>query len=59
MTDDEWVTFKKLLCKYCEEDLDQWSSWKVSTKYGNVFIDITRKENGYAHDDLTPRQEER
>lgn len=33
----------ELLQRYCSEDLDQVETWKVPTRFGEVFIDVRRK----------------
>ena len=33
----------ELLQRYCSEDLDQVETWKVPTRFGAVFIDVSRK----------------
>lgn len=33
----------ELLQRYCSEDLDQVETWKVPTRFGEVFIDVSRK----------------
>lgn len=40
----EFYLLKKLLTRYSKNHLDQWELWKIPTKYGMVFIDITRQE---------------
>jgi len=37
----EFWLFKKLLIKFCKQ-LDQWELWKVNTRYGKVYIEISR-----------------
>jgi len=39
--------FLRLLRWFCERRLDQWERWKLNTKYGPVYIDISRKSDGY------------
>lgn len=43
-----WLFFR-LLVWYSKEELDQWDMFKVSTKYGMVYVTISRKmtETGY------------
>jgi len=41
-----WL-FKKLLRWYVTKELDQWDMWKIKTKYGDVFIEITREPHGF------------
>lgn len=40
--DMRFLILKYLLKKFCEKDLDQWERWKVNTKYGPVYIEVTR-----------------
>jgi len=42
MTTAELTVFGELLARFCEEELDQFEHWRVSTKYGDVFVDISR-----------------
>jgi hypothetical protein len=42
MTDDEFRTFTELLQRYCEEDLDQWSLWRLATGHGYVYVSVSR-----------------
>mgnify|MGYP003651612418 CR=1 FL=1 len=42
MTNEEFEQFKKLLKKFCSEDLDQWERWKTETNFGTVYISISR-----------------
>lgn len=37
-----WL-FIRLLRWYAEEELDQWDMWRTKTKYGPVYIQITRE----------------
>ena len=46
-TEDDYKTFYSLLKQFSETELDQWVRWKFNTKYGYVFVDITRKEDEY------------
>ena len=43
MTDEELVALFDLLRRYSEEELDQWDTWRTETKYGTVFISISRQ----------------
>ena len=40
-----WL-LRKLLKWYCEYELDQWDFFRVHTKHGEVFIDISRMPQG-------------
>lgn len=42
----EWLFFK-LLKWFCSKRLDQWERWKIETKYGSVFVEISREDDGY------------
>jgi len=44
--------FFSLLKWFCTQRLDQWERWKIKTKYGNVFIDISRKDDGYNYEEI-------
>jgi len=35
-----------LLKRYVTHELDQWERWKINTKYGDCFIQITRETDG-------------
>ena len=41
--DDEWEIFRDLLRRYCAANLDQWDMWRTETKFGTVYITISRK----------------
>lgn len=43
MTDDEFRAFVRQLHRYCSEDLDQWSNWRLPTRYGEVYVHIGRE----------------
>lgn len=49
-----WLFFK-LLRWFCAEELDQWERWQIRTKYGKVFIEISRYALNYesAYEDMT------
>jgi len=32
-----------LLKWYCSKEMDQWEMWKFNTKYGKVFVQISRE----------------
>lgn len=36
-----------LLKRYCTHYLDQWERWKLKTKYGDVYIQVNRDDDGY------------
>ena len=38
--------FFKLLKWYCSKRLDQWERWKLETKYGPVYLQISREDDG-------------
>lgn len=38
----ELFIFVWLLKKYCNKELDQFDHWKISTKYGKVFVALSR-----------------
>lgn len=42
LTDEEFRTLAKLLSRFAEEELDQWEHWRISTVYGDVYVDIHR-----------------
>ena len=44
MTTEELLVFKRLLKKYCAQELDQWQQWWTPTEFGPVYISITRYE---------------
>lgn len=49
--DLEFHIFKILLIRYCSHELDQWNRWVVDTKYGEVYINISRQSDGYSYED--------
>lgn len=52
LDDLEFWLFKKLLKRYVTYEMDQWSRWKFKTKYGEVYVDISRQNDGNNYDDL-------
>lgn len=42
-TNPSFALLAELLQRYCSEDLDQVETWKVPTRFGDVFIDVSRK----------------
>jgi len=46
-SDEERRQFFALLKRYAEFELDQWARLKIKTKYGDVFIDVSRKPDEY------------
>ncbi len=48
----EFLLFKFFLKRFCNTQLDQWERWKISTKYGPVFVELTRQTDGYNYQDL-------
>lgn len=48
----EWKIFHFFLKRFCTQDLDQWERWKMKTPYGEVYIQITRQDDGYKWDEL-------
>ncbi|MBU1054123.1 MAG: hypothetical protein KKC46_09875 [Proteobacteria bacterium] len=47
LSDNDYKTLFSLLKRFAETELDQWERWKFNTKYGYVFVEITRKEDEY------------
>lgn len=44
--------FIKLLKWYCSNRLDQWDKWKYDSKFGVVYIDISRVPDGHEYLEL-------
>jgi hypothetical protein len=44
--------FLWLLKRFCAKDLDQWARWQVGTKYGPVYVQISRQDDGYKWEEL-------
>lgn len=42
LSDDEMNQMFKLIKRYTEIEMDQWDLWKFDTKFGKVFMSITR-----------------
>jgi hypothetical protein len=43
LSDEEFKQFRGLLRRYCAWNLDQWDTWRTHTRYGPVYISISRK----------------
>lgn len=48
----EWRLFHFFLKRYCAQDLDQWEQWKIQTKHGHVYIQISRDDDGHNWNEL-------
>ncbi len=46
LTDDEIRQMMTLLCRFANSDLDQFERVKFDTKYGKIFISISRSSGG-------------
>ena len=46
-SDDDFKALVSILKRYGETGLDQWDRWKFKTKYGDVFVQITREADEY------------
>jgi len=44
--------FIKLLKWFCTHKLDQWERWQIKTKHGDVYVSISRQDDGYHWDEL-------
>lgn len=55
LTDEEHKQMMRLLYRFATHELDQFENVKFDTKYGKVFITISRSSNGYddAFDDIS------
>ncbi len=47
-----FALFKYFLKVFCEKELDQWERWKIKTKYGDVFVSISRERDRYRYEDF-------
>lgn len=47
LTGEEQKQMVRLLYRYVNTELDQFENIKFSTKYGDVFISISRSSGGY------------
>ncbi|GIF22707.1 hypothetical protein BJ973_003029 [Actinoplanes tereljensis] len=45
LSDDELGIMCRLLARYADFELDQFEHWRIVSKYGPVFIDISRHTN--------------
>ena len=45
LSDDELSLMLRLLARYADYELDQFEHWRIESKYGPVFIDISRHTN--------------
>jgi len=41
-----------LLKRYARKRLDQWDRWEINTEHGPVYVEITRKSDGYNYEKL-------
>lgn len=46
-SDFRFAMLRFWLKRFCEKDLDQWERWRLKTKNGDMFIQITRVDDGY------------
>ena len=49
-----FALFVELLKEFCVIELDQWVRWKLETKFGPVYISISRESDGYSYEELKP-----
>ncbi len=55
LNDSEYIQMLQLLHRYSETELDQWDLWKFDSKFGNIYITVSRAPNGpeESWDDVT------
>jgi hypothetical protein len=42
MSEQEFDEMRALIKRYAETEMDQWAAWRTETKYGTVYVSITR-----------------
>jgi hypothetical protein len=45
----EFKIFIFFLKRFSEKDLDQWERWELKTKYGEIYVTISRGDDGYEY----------
>ena len=55
LKDDEYKLMFQLLLRHSETEMDQWDQWKFESKFGRVYVTVSRSPNGEddAWDDVT------
>ena len=48
--DIKFKLFRWLLQDFVTHELDQWERWEIPTKYGPVYVEITRQSDGYHYE---------
>jgi hypothetical protein len=43
LSDDELALLSRLLARYADFELDQFEHWRIESRFGPVFIDISRQ----------------
>ena len=51
LTDEDFKLMCDLLKKFGEVELDQWVAWRTETRWGTVYITISRAAEPGASDD--------
>lgn len=46
-----WI-FKKLLHRFIEKEMDQWERWELDSKFGKVYVSISRQSDGYTYNKI-------
>ncbi|MCP4163964.1 MAG: hypothetical protein GY760_28205 [Deltaproteobacteria bacterium] len=46
LSESEFKQMFQLLHRYSETELDQWDLWKFKSKYGKIYVTISRAPNG-------------
>ena len=46
LTNDEYATLFRLLKRHAETEMDQFDLWKLESRYGDVFISVSREAFG-------------
>ncbi len=46
LSDAEFRKMIQLLHRYSETEMDQWDLWKFESKYGRVYISLSRSPDG-------------
>jgi hypothetical protein len=51
LTKEEFDQMRTLLKQFAETELDQWVAWRTQTRYGPVYISISRQPEPGASDE--------
>lgn len=50
LTEEEFQEMRNLIKRFAETELDQWAAWRTETRFGTVYISISRKPEHGATD---------